>query len=200
MRHYHLISGHSGKEHFLSFIREKLWIVKARVTQYGTSSITVLAVSIDNLLLVYRRWQISQEIELLPGSLPLVSLAWIVLALFWSKEDEVKRYGVLYTFLVTRAVHIEVAYSMDTDSVINLMRRFIARGGTPELMRTDNGTNFVGGNEVLVPPSLNGMCSKLTGSSCRGTSSGSLILLQALTTRESGSVASGRLERSSTQF
>ena len=39
MRHYHLISGHSGKEHFLSLIREKLWIVKARVTQYGTSSI-----------------------------------------------------------------------------------------------------------------------------------------------------------------
>ena len=32
VRHYHLISGHSGKEHVLSLIREKLWIVKARVT------------------------------------------------------------------------------------------------------------------------------------------------------------------------
>ena len=103
-----------------------------------------------DLLLVYRRWQISQQIELLPGiSLPSVSLAWIVLALFWSKEDEVKRYGVLYTFLVTRAVHIEVAYSMDTDSFINSMRRFITRRGTPELMRSDNCTNLVGGDKEL---------------------------------------------------
>lgn len=38
---------------------------------------------------------------------------------------------------------------MDTDSFINLIRRFIARGGTPELMRTDNGMNFVGGNQEL---------------------------------------------------
>ena len=38
---------------------------------------------------------------------------------------------------------------MDTDSFINLMRRFIARGGTPELMRIDNGMNFVGGKKEL---------------------------------------------------
>ena len=152
--------------------------------------------------MVYRKWQISLQIQLPPRSLPLVVIGVDCFGPFLVKRgrSQVKRYCVLYTCLVTRAVHIEVAYSMDTDSVINLMRRFIARGGTPELMRTDNGTNFVGGNEVLVPPSLNGMYSKLTGSSCRGTSSGSLILLQALTTRESGSVASGRLERSSTQF
>ena len=42
------------------------------------------------------------------------------------RRSQVKRYGVLYTCLVTRAVHIEVAYSMDTDSFINSMRRFIA--------------------------------------------------------------------------
>ena len=32
VRDYHLISGHSGKDHVLSLIREKLWIVNARVT------------------------------------------------------------------------------------------------------------------------------------------------------------------------
>ena len=93
VRHYHFISGHLGKEHALSLIREKLWIVKARVTQYGTSSITVLAVSEDNLLLVYRRWQVSQQIELLRGSLPLVSLAWLVLARFFFK---VKSRGTVF--------------------------------------------------------------------------------------------------------
>lgn len=32
VRHYHLISGHSGKDHVLSLIREKLWIVNEQVT------------------------------------------------------------------------------------------------------------------------------------------------------------------------
>ena len=31
VRHYHQISGHSGIEHVLSLIRQKYWIVKARV-------------------------------------------------------------------------------------------------------------------------------------------------------------------------
>lgn len=64
-------------------------------------------------------------------------------------RSQVKRYGVLYTCLVTRAIHIEVAQSMDTDSFVNSMRRFIARRGTPEVMRSDNGTNFVSGNKEL---------------------------------------------------
>ena len=65
-------------------------------------------------------------------------------------RSQLKRYGVLYTCLVTRAVHIEGAYSMDTDSFINSMRRFIARQGTRELMRSGNGTNFVGGDKEVI--------------------------------------------------
>ena len=35
VRHYHLKSGHSGLEHVLSLIREKFWIVKARMAVKG---------------------------------------------------------------------------------------------------------------------------------------------------------------------
>lgn len=59
-------------------------------------SITVLTVREDNLLLVYRKWQISLQIELPPRSLTLVSLAWIVLARFWSKDEEVKSRGTVF--------------------------------------------------------------------------------------------------------
>jgi len=41
----------------------------------------------------------------------------------------VKRYGALFTYLASRAVHIEVADSMETDSFINALRRFICRRG-----------------------------------------------------------------------
>ena len=38
-----------------------------------------------------------------------------------------------------RAVHIEIVHSMDTESFINALRRFIDRRGRPEEIRSDNG-------------------------------------------------------------
>ena len=64
-------------------------------------------------------------------------------------RSRVKRYGVIFTCLVVRAVHIEVAYSLDTDSFINALRRFIARRGTPKEIRSDNGTNFTSAKSEL---------------------------------------------------
>ncbi|XP_074653617.1 uncharacterized protein LOC141907774 [Tubulanus polymorphus] len=60
-----------------------------------------------------------------------------------------KRYGLLVTCLATRAVHLEVAYSLDTDSFIMALRRFIARRGKPKRIYSDNGTNFTGGEKEL---------------------------------------------------
>ena len=60
-----------------------------------------------------------------------------------------KRYGVLFTCMASRAMHIEIAHSLDVDSFINALRRFIARRGPVKILRSDNGTNFVAGNKEL---------------------------------------------------
>ena len=59
-----------------------------------------------------------------------------------------KRYLCLFTCLAARAVHLEVAFSLDTVSVLNAFR-MASRRGLPEDVVCDNGTNFVGGSNEL---------------------------------------------------
>jgi len=54
-----------------------------------------------------------------------------------------KCYGVLFTCLTTRVVHLEIAHSLDTDSCLTAVRRMMARRGRPANIWSDNGTNFV---------------------------------------------------------
>lgn len=64
-------------------------------------------------------------------------------------RGRVKRYGVIFTCLACRAVHLEVVHALDTDACINALRRFICRRGQVTEIRSDNGTNFVGSNREL---------------------------------------------------
>ena len=51
--------------------------------------------------------------------------------------------------MASRAIHIEVAHSMETDSFIQALRRFICRRGDVRELRSDRGTNFIGAENVL---------------------------------------------------
>ena len=64
-------------------------------------------------------------------------------------RKEVKRYGVLFTCMVSRAIHLEVSNTLETDSFINALQRFICRRGPIQLLRSDQGTNFVGAKREL---------------------------------------------------
>ena len=63
---------------------------------------------------------------------------------FYIKEgrSENKKCGVLFTCVAVRAVHIETANSLSTDSFINAYRRFVGRRGSVRQLRSERGTNF----------------------------------------------------------
>ena len=55
----------------------------------------------------------------------------------------------MFTFLATRALHLEIAYGLDTDSFLNAFYRMASRRGLPEDIYSDNGTNFKGADAEL---------------------------------------------------
>jgi len=55
----------------------------------------------------------------------------------------------MFTCLNSRAVHIEVTNDMTTDSFILALRRMIGRRGNIRIIRSDNGSNFVGAKNEL---------------------------------------------------
>lgn len=64
-------------------------------------------------------------------------------------RKENKRYGLLFTCLSSRAVHIEMLDDMSTDALINGLRCFIAIRGAVRQIKSDQGSNFVGAKNEL---------------------------------------------------
>jgi hypothetical protein len=60
-----------------------------------------------------------------------------------------KRWGLVFTCLSSRGIHIEILHSMDANSFICALRRFFAIRGPAAILRCDCGTNFVGAKSEL---------------------------------------------------
>ncbi|XP_053691610.1 uncharacterized protein LOC128740123 [Sabethes cyaneus] len=60
-----------------------------------------------------------------------------------------KRWVAVFTCLTIRAIHLEIVFSLTTDSCKKAIRRFISCRGAPQEIYTDNGTNFVGASKEL---------------------------------------------------
>ena len=66
------------------------------------------------------------------------------------RRSSEKRWVFLFTCLTTRAIHLEIVSSMDTSACVAGIERFIARRGMPNVIWSDNGTNFIGSEKELL--------------------------------------------------
>ena len=60
-----------------------------------------------------------------------------------------KRWGLVFRFLSSRAIHIVVLETVDFNAFICALRSFFALRGHTKLLRCDRGTNFVGAKTEL---------------------------------------------------
>ena len=54
-----------------------------------------------------------------------------------------KRWGAIFTCFNSRAVHLELATSLESDCFINVLMRFMNWRGPPKCIYSDNRTNFI---------------------------------------------------------
>ena len=89
--------------------------------------------------------------ERLTPSPPFTYTGMDVFGPFYIKEGrkELKRWGLIFTCLASRAIHLETLNAMTTDSFLNALRRFISRRGKVRQLRSDQGSNFVGAKNEL---------------------------------------------------
>ena len=65
------------------------------------------------------------------------------------RRSYLKNYAALFTCFSSRAIHIESTSSLETDTFIMSLRRFLSRRGNARSITSDNGTNFVGASNEL---------------------------------------------------
>ena len=150
VRNYHLKLGHSGCEHVLSNIRERYWIIKGRVAVRRVLSACLLCQRRNAL--PHSQLMADLPIDRVqPDKPPFTFVGIDFFGPLFVKQgrSRVKRYGCLFTCLVVRAIHIEIAHSLEASSFINALRRCIARRRKPEEIRSDRGTNFQGAEREL---------------------------------------------------
>jgi hypothetical protein len=146
----HVRAGHGSREYVANKLRQKFWIIGVR----GLVKKTWMQCQ-------FCRNRRAKAAAPEMGQIPLEGLQqcsrpFIHTGMDYYGPIEVtvgrsrqKRYGALFTCMATRAVHIEIAHSLDTDSAIMAIRRFVSRRGAPEKLFSDNGTNFHGAEREL---------------------------------------------------
>ena len=147
--HCHATTGHA-LERTLAETRQVFWIVKGRATVRRVLSKCITCKKLRAQPVSRFMGDLPKD-RVTPNEAPFTHVGVDYFGPFLVKRarSELKRYGCIFTCLSTRAIHLEVSHSLETNSFINALQRFIARRGEPVEIRTDNGTNFTGAHLEL---------------------------------------------------
>ena len=147
---HHQKTGHRGQEYVLSSLRQLYWIIKGRSAVRRVISSCFLCKKLGAVRGEQLMADLPKE-RLMSGGPPFSHVGVDYFGTLYLRQagSNVKRYGCLFSCLVTRAAHIEFVLSLDTDGFINALRRFINLRGNPITICSDNGTDFRAGEKEI---------------------------------------------------
>jgi hypothetical protein len=153
VKHYHERANHTGGVNFiLAQLSQRFWIIaapeeigswenecngcKKRKTKLATQIMAPLP-------------KVRLRFTFLPFDQSAVDYAGPLITVQSRGRQRQKRWLCLFTCLATRAIHLEMALALDTESFLNAFTRFTSRRGVSSEVTSDNGTNFVGAANEL---------------------------------------------------
>lgn len=141
---------HSGPERVFAELRRKYWVLRGREAIKRLQRECVQC----------QKWRKKPEVPKM-ADLPPARLRLFKPAFYSTGVDcfgpytirtgrrSEKKWGIIFKCLTTRAVYIDILHSLETDSFLMALRRFMARRGKPHELLSDQGTNFRGGEREL---------------------------------------------------
>ena len=150
VRYYHHVLGHAGREHVLSVLRQRYWILRGRALVRQILSKCISCRKRNTPALQQAMADLPKE-RLVPYHPPFTFTGLDFFGPFYVKRARsvIKVYGCIFVCFNSRAVHIEDVSSLETDTFILALRRFISVRGCPKEIWSDNGTNFTGAEREL---------------------------------------------------
>ncbi|XP_049331748.1 uncharacterized protein LOC111197647 [Astyanax mexicanus] len=150
LKHIHEKYGHCGRNYILSQMRRKYWILSANSEARKVITKCVTCRRLETKTAEQKMANLPHE-RTKPNLRPFTNVGMDYFGPIVTRRGRslVKRYGVIFTCLSCRAIHLEIAYTLDTDSCIHAIRRFVCRRGQVQHIWSDNGTNLVGANKEM---------------------------------------------------
>lgn len=143
VKYYHECNNHQGVETIISKLREKYWITNIRNTVKFSFYNCQFCKNLKAKPQIPKMGQLPKcrvDRTLRPFSKSGVDFFGPFDVLVNRKHQ--KRYGVLFTCMTIRAIHLEIAEDLSSSTFIHILRQFSARRGFPDELYSDNGTNF----------------------------------------------------------
>lgn len=122
LHHVNQQTGHGGRNHMLAKLRQRYWIPGASIAIRKTLSKCVVCHRLHAAPGHQRMADLPQD-RVSPDEPPFTRVGVDCFGPFEVKRGRgtAKRYGVIFTCLAMRAIHLELASSLDTDSFVNAL-------------------------------------------------------------------------------
>lgn len=142
---------HVGRNGLLAVIRRRFWPVNAKrvIHRLLKRCVRCFRVKPTDVQQFMGDLPSCRVTEALPFSRTGVDYAGPLLLKQGRMKSPVKAYIVLFVCMTTKALHLELVTSLSAEAFLSALHRFVGRRGNVSEMRSDRGTNFVGGDRQL---------------------------------------------------